>query len=95
MMIMRFKNGNEDNEMSELIIEDVCQYGYPDNIMAMPLISFVFIVVNEGQCQRSNPILSFHNPVYTTHNCVPACKISHSEFRTNIFLITWNQYIKV
>lgn len=39
MMIMRFKNGNEDNEMSELIIEDVCQYGYPDNILAMPLIS--------------------------------------------------------
>lgn len=67
----------------------------PDNILAMPLISWVFIVVNEGQCQRSNPILSFHNPVYTTHNCVPACKISHSEFRTNIFLITWNQYIKV
>lgn len=27
MMIMRFRNGNEDNEMSELIIEDVCQYG--------------------------------------------------------------------
>lgn len=36
---MRFKNGNEDNEMSELIIEDVFQYGYPDNILAMPLIS--------------------------------------------------------
>lgn len=45
----------------------------PDNILAMPLISLVFIVVNEGQCQRSNPILPFHNPVYTTHNCVPAC----------------------
>lgn len=45
----------------------------PDNKLAMPLISLVFIVVNEGQCQRSNPILSFHNPVHTTHNCVPAC----------------------
>lgn len=67
----------------------------PDNVLAMPLISSVFIVVNEGQCQRSNPILSFHNPLYTTHDCVPACKISHSEFRTNIFLITWNQYVKV
>lgn len=42
-----------------------------DYISAMPLISFVFIVVNERQCQRSNPILSFHNPVYTTFNCVP------------------------
>lgn len=45
-----------------------------DYILAMPLISFVFIVVNERQCQRSNPILSFHNPVYTTFNCVPVYK---------------------
>lgn len=41
-----------------------------DDILTMPLISFVFIVVNERQCRRSNPILSFHNPVYTTFVCL-------------------------